>query len=516
METVALLFQGFSNALSLENLLFALIGSILGTLVGVLPGIGPTAGIAMLIPITGILPATPAIIMLAAIYYGAMYGGSTTSILMNVPGEIASVVTCIDGHSMAKQGRAAAALAIAAIASFVAGTIGLVGLTFFSPLLADTALKMGPPETFGLVIFAFSMVASMAGESLLMGVTSAALGMMICLVGNTSMGVARFTFGSVKLTGGFNLIAVVMGLFAVNEVFKNIGEEIGSISDVNLGAWWKMIRWREVKQSLGAIVRSTFLGFFLGCIPGFSPAAVSFVCYDAEKKVSKNRANFGKGAIEGVAAPEGGNNSATSGGFVPLLTLGIPPSVSLAVLLGGLMIYGLQPGPMLFEKQPAFVWTVIASMYIGNVMLLILNLPFVGLWAKMVRVPYHFIAPLILLFCFLGTYSVRNNFFDVGTCLAFGCIAVILEKLSIPVLPLVIGLILTPMMEDSLCQTISMGGGSLGILWSRPIALALIGAGTLTMIIIVYIRRRWSKAGLYLNPGEEKYRDNSPKEGKIQ
>ncbi len=505
MGTLSLLLQGFSNALSLQNLLFAMIGSIMGTLVGVLPGIGPTAGIAMLLPLTGVLPPTPAIIMLAAMYYGAMYGGSTTSILMNVPGEIASVVTTIDGYEMAKQGRAAAALAIAAISSFVAGTLGLVGLTLFAPPLAGVALKMGPPETFGLVFFAFSMVVSMGGKSLLRSIVSAALGMLICLVGiDPSVGVQRLTFGWVALGGGFDVVAVVMGLFAMSEVFQNVGLEIGKISSARLGAWWKMIKWSEIRQCNGAMIRATLEGFFLGCIPGFSPSAISFISYDVEKKVSKNRANFGKGAIEGVAAPEGANNAATSGGFVPLFTLGIPPSPALAVLLSGLIIYGLQPGPLLLEKQPVFVWTVIASMYIGNVMLLILNLPLVGVWAKMVRVPYYYIAPSILLFCFLGTYSVRNSFFDVGTCLVFGFIAMLLEKLRIPTLPLVIALILAPMFEDSLRQTIGLGAGSLTLLWHRPIAVTFLGAGVLTMAITVYTRVRWSKAEVYLSPAEEK------------
>jgi len=500
----ALLFQGFQNALTPENLIFALIGSILGTLVGVLPGIGPTAGIAMLLPVTTLLPPIPAIIMLAAIYYGAMYGGSTTSILMNIPGEIASVMTCVDGYEMAKQGRAAAALAISAIASFVAGTIGLVGLTLFSPPLAAMALKMGPPEILGLVVFAFSIVASMSGKSLLKGITSAALGMLICLVGlDPQLGVSRLTFGSIALLGGFDFIAIVMGLFAIKEIFQNITAKAITISKANLGPWHKMINWIEVKRSLGAMIRSTFSGFFLGCLPGCSPGVVTFIAYDLEKKFSKNRQNFGKGAIEGVAAPEGANNACTSGNFVPLLTLGIPPSTALAVLLSGLMIYGLQPGPLLFEKQPVFVWTVIASMYIGNIILLVLNLPLVGIWAKIMRVPYYIIAPLILLFCFLGTYSVRNSFFDVGTCLAFGFIGFILERLKIPVLPLVLALILTPMMESALRQSISMGGGSLAVLWDRPIALVLMIAGFLVMAFTIYARSRWKKAELYLSAAEE-------------
>ena len=493
MDTFGLLLQGFSNALSLQNLFFASMGCLLGTLVGVLPGIGPTAGIAILLPITTLLPPIPAIVMLAAVYYGSMYGGSTTSILMNVPGEIASIATCTDGYQMAKQGRAGPALAIAAISSFIAGTLGLVGLCFFAPKLANIALKIGPPESFGITVLAFSMIVSLSGKSLLKGLLSGVMGMLVCMVGlDPHSGLNRFTFGSITLMGGLDFIAIIMGLFAMTEVFKNVGAEIPSIFSAPLRSL--IIKWSELKQCMGAILRATFLGFFLGCLPGLGPGVVSFISYDFEKRASKNRANFGKGAIEGVAAPEGANNAVTAGGFVPLLTLGIPPSPALAVLMGGLMLYGLQPGPLLFEKQPVFVWTVIASMYIGNVILLILNLPLVGIWARMVRVPYHIIAPLIILFCFIGTYSVRNRIFDVGTCLAFGIIGLVMDKLKVPFVPLAIALILTPMMETYLRQTISMGGGSLAILWDKPIALTLIGAGLLTMAFTVYLRLRWTKA----------------------
>lgn len=490
MATLQLLLDGFSNALSPQNLLFALIGSILGTLVGVLPGIGPTAGIAMLLPITAYLPPTPAIIMLAAIYYGASYGGSTTSILMNVPGEAASVVTMIDGYQMARQGRGGAALAIAAVSSFVAGTAGLVGLCLFAPMLAEVALKLGPPEYLGLMALSLSMIVNLSGKSLARGLASAVLGILITLVGlDPQVGINRFTFGWTRLMGGFDMIAVLMGLFAMTEVFKNVSTGATAIYSAPLKSL--MIKWSELRECLGAILRSVFVGFFLGCLPGCSPSVISFISYDLEKRVSKNRANFGNGAIQGVAAPEGANNACCAGAFVPMLTLGIPTSTSLAVLLGGLMIYGLQPGPLLFFKQAKFVWTVIASMYIGNVILLILNLPLVGMWAKLVKVPYHVIGPLILLFCFLGTYSVRNSFFDVGTCLVFGVIGLLLEKTEIPAIPMVLALILGPMIESSLRQTISMGGGSLGILWGRPIALSLLGAGIAVLVVTLAARSRW-------------------------
>ncbi len=504
METIHFIYQGFSSAFSINNMLFALIGSVLGTIVGVLPGLGPAACIAMLIPLTAVLPPIPAIIMLAAIYYGAMYGGSTTSILLNIPGEAASVATTLDGYKMSKQGRAGAALAISAIGSWIGGTLGLLGLTFFCIPLANMALLMGPPEIFALVVFALSVLVSLSGESLLRGISSAAFGMLISMVGvDPALGVDRFTFGSINLLAGFNLIPIVMGLFGLKEIFANIGTEIGTISTISLPPWWKMIRWAEIKQSMGAILRSTGVGFFLGCLPGCSPALVTFMSYDLEKKFSKNRSSFGKGAIEGVAAPEAANNATTSGNFIPLFVLGIPPSLSLAVLLSGFMIYGLQPGPLLFEKEPVFVWTVIASMYIGNLMLLIINLPFVGIWAKIVKVPYHYIVPMVFLFCFIGAYSVRNSFFDVVTSLIFGFIGLLFDKLRIPLVPLVLVLILAPMLENSLLQTIAMGGNSMAIILDRPIAICLIIAGVLVTGISVYLRSTENKAMVYLKAEEK-------------
>jgi putative tricarboxylic transport membrane protein len=495
MDMFGLLYQGFANALSLENLLFALIGSVLGTLVGVLPGLGPAASIAMLIPFATHVSAAPAIIMLSAIYYGAAYGGSTTSILLNIPGEVSSVITTVDGYEMTKQGRAAAALAVSAIGSFVAGTLGLVGLTFFAILLGNIALGMGPPEIFTLVLFAFSMIVSLSGESLFKGITAAAFGMLISIVGlDLAHGIERFCFGSTDLLGGLGLIPIVMGVFGFKEIFQNIGRELTVITDVKLGSWWKMIRLDELRQCIGAIFRASVVGFFLGCLPGCSPGMITFMAYDLEKKISKNKSNFGKGAIEGVASAESANNATTSGNFVPLLALGIPPSASLSVLLSGLIILGLQPGPLLFEKQPVFAWTVIASMYIGNVVLLILNLPLIGIWARIARIPYHYIVCVVLLFCFIGAYSVRNTFFDVALALVFGVIGLLLDKFRIPVVPLVLAVILTPMLESSLLQTISMGGNSIAILWSRPIAIGLIVASIFVTSISLYIRANESRA----------------------
>lgn len=497
MSTVDLLLNGFTQALTPTNLLFALIGSVLGTLVGVLPGIGPTSGIAILLPLTSFLPPTPAIIMLAAIYYGAMYGGSTTSILVNIPGELSSVVTTIDGYQMSRQGRAGPALAIAAISSFVAGTLGLLGLTFFAPPLAEMALKIGPPEYFGLVVLALSVVISLAGQSLMKGLASATLGALIALIGiDPTSGEKRFTLGNTELVGGVDFIAVIIGLFAIAEVMRNVEQQTEAISTAALR---KLLpRLQEIKDCIGAMLRATGIGFFLGVLPGCTPGAISFISYDLERRVSKNREQFGKGAIQGVVAPEGANNSTTSGGFVPLLALGIPPTPALAVLLSGLMIYGLQPGPLLFEKQPQFVWTIIASMYIGNVMLLILNLPLVGLWARMVSIPYCFMSPLILLFSFIGAFSVRNNFFDVWVALFFGVLGYLMEKVKIPTTPLVLSLILTPMLETSLRQSMGMAGGSPILLVTRPLALIFVIAGVVMAAASLYARSRKPRIKEYI------------------
>jgi putative tricarboxylic transport membrane protein len=489
VETLGFLAQGFAQALTPQNLGFALIGTVLGTLVGVLPGLGPTSGIAILLPLTTFLPPTPAIIMLAAIYYGAMYGGSTTAILVNIPGEVASVVTTLDGYQMARQGRAGPALTIAAVSSFVAGTLGLVGLTFFAPPLADVALRVGPPEYFGLVVLAFSVVVSLSGASLVKGLSAAALGALIALVGLDPMsGARRFAYGTTTLLGGIDFIAVIIGLFAITEVLLGVEQRAGAISLAPLG---KLLpTWAEVKACLGSMLRGTGVGFGLGLLPGCTPGAISFISYDIERRVSRTPERFGKGAIEGVAAPEGANNATTSAGFVPLLALGIPSTPALAVVLSGLMIYGLQPGPLLFEKQPQFVWAVIASMYIGNVMLLVLNLPLVGLWARLCRIPYALMAPLILMFSVLGAYSVRNSFADVGMALVFGGLGYVMAKLGYPTAPLVLALILTPMLEAGLRQSLGMAHGSPIIFLTRPVALLLIAAGVTLTLWTLFARQR--------------------------
>ena len=462
------LIQGFAIALTWQNLFWALMGCLIGTLVGVLPGIGPASGIAILLPMTTVLPPTSAIIMMAAIYYGAMYGGSTTAIVVNIPGEASSVPTAIDGYEMAKQGKAGPALGICAISSFVAGTLGLVGLTFFAPLLADVAVVFGPPEYFALMFMALTLIISLSGRALLKGVISMAIGLMTALIGQDPLtGAARLTFGFPKLLAGIDFISVIVGLFAISEVMINVELKITAITQ-KITNW--MPSWADIRQCTGAMLRSTGVGFFLGLLPGVTPSVTTFVAYDLEKRISKHPERFGKGAIEGVAAPEGANNATSSAGFVPLFSFGIPTAPSMAVLLGGLMMYGLQPGPMLFKTNPEFVWAVIASMYIGNVMLLVLNLPLVGLWARICVIPFYILGPLIVFCAVLGTYSIRFLAFDVWVMLLFGVIGYFMRKLGYPIAPMVLATVIAQMIETSLGQTLLISQGSLLILFTRPIS----------------------------------------------
>jgi putative tricarboxylic transport membrane protein len=489
------LLNGFTVAASPTNLMMAFLGALLGTLVGVLPGLGPTAAIAILFPVTTVLPPVPAIIMLAGIYYGAMYGGSTTAILLNIPGEVASVPTCLDGYPLAQQGKGGPALGVAAIGSFVAGTLGVVALTFFAPFLAAQALRFGPPEYFGLMVLAFTVVASLAGESLAKGMAMAVLGYFLSLIG---MGPAtaepRFTFGHPQLYGGIDLIALVVGLFAISEVFLGLEEARVTIAPKLRSVFPSLA---DLRKSLPAMLRGGGIGFFLGLLPGCAPAVTTFLAYDAEKRLSKHPEQFGKGAIEGVAAPESANNATSSAGFIPLMSLGIPASPPLAILLGGLTVYGLQPGPLLFERSPDFVWTVIASLYIGNVILLVLNLPLISMWVWLTRIPYGILGAAILLLSFLGAYSGRNNMFDVGVSLVFGFVGYLLRKYQWPLAPLLLCYILGPLLEKYLIQSLSMSGGSPLIFLQRGIALfLLIAAGLLfftSLVLMRYTVRRVSQ-----------------------
>jgi len=465
------LFQGFWTASEPLNLWWGLVGCIVGTLVGVLPGIGPSSAIAILIPLTTFLSPTPAIIMMAAIYYGAMYGGSTTAIVVNIPGEASSVPTCIDGYQMAKQGRAGPALAISAISSFVAGTLGLVGLTFFAPVLSNFALAFGPPEYFALMFMGLTLVISLSGRALLKGLIGACFGLLVALIGqNPLTGASRLTFGSSDLMAGINFISIIIGLFALGEVFYNVEQKVTAIVSEKKIHW--MPTWADVNRCWGAMLRSTGVGFFMGLLPGCAPAVTTFVAYDVEKRCSKHPEEFGHGAIEGVAAPEGANNATSSAGFVPLFAFGLPTGPALAVLLGGLMMYGLQPGPMLFKTDPQFVWAVIASMYIGQVICVILNLPLVGMWARIATIPFPVLGPLILIFSVIGAYSIRFLMFDVWVALVFGVVGYLMRKLKFPMAPMVLASVLAQMLETALSQSLVISRGSPLIFFSRPIACA--------------------------------------------
>jgi putative tricarboxylic transport membrane protein len=489
MEAWSLLMSGFASALTPYNLLFALIGSIAGTLVGVLPGLGPTAAIAMLLPLASHLDPAPAIIMMAAIYYGAMYGGSTTSILVNIPGEASSVPTAMEGYKLNQQGRGGPALGISAIASFVAGTMGVVGLTFFAPVLSRAALAFGPPEYFALTFLGLSLVVSLSGKDIGKGLLTALFGLLTAVIGLDPLtGVARLTFGSVELMAGIDFVPIIMGLFAISEILSNAEQDTKCILEAKRIEW--LPTWQDIKDTWAATIRSGVIGFLAGLIPGCSPAVTSFMVYDLEKRFSKHPEKFGHGAMDAVAAVEGSNNATASGGFVPLFAFGIPSGPALAVLLGGFLMYGLQPGPRLMQEQPALLWTIIASMYIGNVMLLVLNLPLVGLWARMALIPFPILGPMIAVFTLIGAYSLRHSFFDLWICLFFGVVGYLMRKFEFPVAPMVLATVLAKLMETSFTQSLVMSKGSPLIFFTRPISIAFILLTLASVVSGILLRRK--------------------------
>ena len=472
MGTFQHLMTGFATALSPMNLLFATIGCILGTLIGVLPGLGPAAGTALLIPITFKLDPTAAIIMLAAIYYGAMYGGTITSVLINVPGEAASVVTCLDGYEMAKQGRAGAALGIAAIGSFIGGSVATFGLVLVALPLTRFALKFGPPEYFALLCVGLSLVMGLAGKSLIKALTMGIVGLLFSFVGVDPIeGAPRFTFGIAPLMDGIRFVPVVMGFFGIGEILINAEKTLVGVmaGEGKVASFFP--RRDEIWISITSILRGTGLGFFLGLIPGTNSAVASFMSYAIEKKVSKHPEQFGTGVIEGVAAPETANNAYANAAMIPLFTLGLPGSPTIAILMGALIMNGLTPGPLLFSQHATFVWAVIASMYIGNVILLILNLPLVGWWAKLLKIPYNILVVFILVFCIIGGYSLNNSMFDVGMMIFCGLLGYGFKKLEFPLAPAILTLILGPLMERSLRESLSLSQGDYSIFVTRPISL---------------------------------------------
>jgi putative tricarboxylic transport membrane protein len=492
------IFQGLANgfglAFSLTNLTFALIGAVLGTMVGILPGLGPAATISLLLPLSFKIgsPLT-SIIMMAGIFYGAMYGGSTTSILVNIPGEAASVVTCIDGYQMALKGRAGPALGIAAIGSFVAGTIGVLGLTFVAPPLAEFALKFGPPEYFSLTMLGLVMATLLGGASIIKGLIMVVLGLLLGSVGlDPVSGAIRFTWGLHMLQEGIDFVTLAMGMFGIGEILFNLEKDLKTelVTSKVAHLWPGMKDWSVSKWP---IVRGSFIGFFVGILPGGGAVISSLVSYAVEKKLAKNPEEFGKGAIQGVAGPESANNSAASASFIPLLTLGIPGNAAIAMIFAALLIQGVTPGPFLITEKPDVFWGVVASMYIGNVMLLILNLPMVGIWVQLLRVPYKILAPIIVLFCCVGVFSVRNSVFDIWVMGIFGVLGYIFRKVGLEPGPMILAFVLGPILERSLRQALLISAGSPAIFFTRPISGALMGCLILFLGLQVYMNMRQQK-----------------------
>jgi putative tricarboxylic transport membrane protein len=490
MDALHSLLHGFSLVLRPGNLIFALLGSLIGTAVGVLPGIGPIAGMAILIPLTFKLDPTGAIIMLAAIYYGAMYGGTIITVLMRIPGEAASAVTAIDGYEMAQQGRAGAALAIAAIGSFIGGTIASVFLVFAAPPLAHVALAFGPPEFFGLMLLGLSLVTGLSGSAPLPGLISALFGLALSIPGTDFVeGTPRLTFGRIDLLDGINFIPVIMGLYGIGEILHNLESGEAASKTATISSKW--LTRRDMKDSAMPIARGTALGIFTGLIPGIGTLLPTIMSYALEKRVSKHPERFGKGAIEGIAGPETTNNAYAQAAFIPLFTLGVPASPTIAVLLGAFMMNGLTPGPFLFQEKPDFVWAVIASFFVGNVMLLALNLPLVGMWVQLLRVPYSILFPMVIAFTAVGAYVARESAFDVWMLAVFGVIGYIGKKIDFPVAPMAFTLILGPLAEKAMRQSLSMSGGNVSVFARGPvsIALLLVAAG-----MFLYPLYRWLRA----------------------
>ena len=488
------LLQGFITAGTPVNLLWALVGCTIGTAVGVLPGIGPATAVAMLLPITLKVEATASMIFFAGIYYGAMYGGSTTSILLNTPGEAGSMVTALEGNKMAKSGRAGAALATAAIGSFVAGTIGTVLVTLFAPVVATYAIRLGPPEYFLLMVLAFCTVSAVLGQSTLRGLTALGIGLAMGLVGIDQIsGQARYTGGVPELMDGLEVVLIAVGLFAVAEALYAVLYQGRQVESQNQMSRVQMTGF-EWRRSWPAWLRGTAIGFPFGTIPAGGSEIPTFISYATEKKLSKHPEEFGNtGAIEGVAGPEAANNAAITATLIPLLTLGIPTSNTTAILLGAFQNYGIQPGPQLFEKNGALVWALIASMYIGNVMLLILNLPLVGLWVKLLKIPKPPLYAGILIFATVGVYGMRQSAFDLVLLYGIGLLGVVMRRFSFPTAPVVVGMILGPLAEAQMRNALSIGEGKWGVFVERPVSVALLGVIVAVLVLpraVAWLRRR--------------------------
>ena len=491
MELLDHLWLGFSVALLPVNLLYALIGSLLGTLIGVLPGIGPVATIAMLLPTTYALQPVSALIMLAGIYYGAQYGGSTTSILLNMPGETSSAVTCLDGYQMARQGHAGAALAIAALGSFFAGSVSTVMVATVAVPLSELALKFGPAEYFSLMVLGLIGATILAHGPLLKAIGMVVLGLLLGLVGtDVNSGLERYAFGIPELTDGIGVVSVAMGLFGFAEIITNLENvETREVLTSKVGGLW--ISKEQFKQAWPAVLRGTGLGSVLGLLPGGGAMLASFASYAVEKKIAKDPSRFGNGAIEGVAGPESANNAGAQSSFIPLLTLGIPENAVMALMVGAMTIHSIQPGPQVMTSNPGLFWGLIASMWVGNLMLVVLNLPLIGIWIKLLQVPYRLLYPAILLFCAIGVYTTNNASFDVMQTAAFGFLGIVFVKLEFEPAPLLLGFVLGPMMEENLRRAMLLSRGDPSVFITRPISLVmlLMAVGLLLLIAVPKFRK---------------------------
>ena len=496
MEILANLGLGLETAFTLTNLMYCLIGVFVGTAVGVLPGLGPVATIAMLLPATFGLPPISALIMLAGIYYGAQYGGSTTAILVNLPGESSSVVTAIDGYQMARQGHAGKALATAAIGSFFAGTVSTVLLALFAPPLADLALKFGPAEYFSLMVLGLVASVVLASGSLLNAIGMVILGLILGLVGtDVNSGAARYTFDLPQLADGINFVIVAMGMFGIGEIVRNLEHDesrtllMKKVSGLMLGK-------EDFKRIIAPVLRGTIIGSALGILPGGGAMLASFASYSIEKKVSKNSAQFGKGAIEGVAAPESANNAGAQTSFIPMLTLGIPSNPVMALMIGAMIIQGIQPGPAVMTEQPALFWGLIVSMWIGNFFLVVLNLPMIGLWVKMIMVPYHRLYPAILMFCAIGVFSLNNAEFDVYLMALFGLFGYVCAKLDLEPAPMLLGFIIGPMMEEYLRRALLLSHSDPTVFITRPISATMLALAVAALAVVMSptLRRKREEA----------------------
>jgi TctA family transporter len=484
MELLSHLALGFETALSLNNLFYAFVGCLLGTLIGVLPGLGPATTIAMLLPITYALPPVSALIMLAGIYYGAQYGGSTTAILVNLPGESSSVVTAIDGYQMARKGRAGAALATAGISSFIAGCVATLLLAAFATPMAELAFKFGPAEYFSLMVLGLVGAVVLASGSLVKAIGMILLGLVLGLVGtDVNSGVARYSFDIPELTDGINFVAVAMGLFGFAEIIFNVEQREHRETFTNK-VTHLFPTMEDFRRMLPAAIRGTALGSALGMLPGGGATLSSFASYTLEKKLSRRPGEFGHGAIEGVAGPEAANNAGAQTSFVPLLTLGIPSNVVMALMVGAMTIHNIQPGPQVMTSNPELFWGLIASMWIGNAMLVILNLPLIGVWVKLLKVPYKYLYPAILVFCCIGVYSINNNTFDVFVTAGFGVLGYVFARCGMEPAPLLLGFVLGPMMEENLRRALLLSRGDFSTLVTRPLSASLLVATAVLLVIV--------------------------------